>query len=355
MSDLRPRDLFDPSLPESIRAGVDRGPVLLVAPVGAGAEDLVEAELDHARDGVLLEPTVGSSSEGLAASAVAQIVAHIDPAGLDAFDGDTSRTRRAGLELARRYGTDAAEALDIARGQSPDGWTLTDAVGARAAREVTAPMLVAITNAHRLAEPALWELRDLANSGVIRAIATTHREHLDRLFGPRGPLHGNATVVELPRLGLRDWAQRFPERVHPADLESLLAHTRGRAASTLEVLSFRESKRSIRSAWPRAVNARRPEAESVLNLASGVHVYAPQLLIAIANGRAPYGAIPDAPSQRVARAVAKLRDMDLIEQPVARTWQIADPILHGALLARTRALITRRELAQRTRRSDDAA
>jgi hypothetical protein len=345
MSDPQPRDLFDSSLREWIHSSIDRGPLLLVGPVGAGAEDLAAAELEHAHDGVLLQPTVGSTTEDLVASTVAQIVARIEPTGLDAFDGDTPRARRAGLELARRYGTDAPEALDIARGQSPDGWTLTDAVGARAAREAIPPMVVAITNAHRLAEPPLWDLRDLANKGVIRAAATTHREHVDRLFGPRGPLHGNATVVELPQLDPRAWAQRFPEPVHPADLEWLLARTRGRAASTLEVLSFRESKRSIRSAWARAVTARRPEAESVLNLASGVHVYGPHLLIAIANGQAPYGAIPNAPSQRVARALAKLRDMDLIEQPVPRTWQIADPILHGALLARTRVLITQHELA----------
>ena len=346
MSDPQPRDLFDSSPREWIHSSIDRGPLLLVGPVGAGAEDLAAAELDNAHDGVLLQPTVGSTTEDLVASTVAQIVARIEPTGLDAFDGDTPRARRAGFACAAlRHRCAGSACRPYCPGQLPDGWTLTDAVGARAAREANPPMVVAITNAHRLAEPPLWDLRHLANKEVIRAAATTHREHLDRLFGPRGPLHGNATVVELPQLDPRAWAQRFPEPVHPADLEWLLARTRGRAASTLEVLSFRESKRSIRSAWARAVTARRPEAESVLNLASGVHVYGPHLLIAIANGRAPYSAIPNAPSQRVARALAKLRDMDLIEQPVPRTWQIADPILHGALLARTSVLITQHEPA----------
>jgi hypothetical protein len=42
-------------------------------------------------------------------------------------------------------------------------------------------------------------------------------------------------------------------------------------------------------------------------------------------------AIRGASSQRVARTLARLRDLDLIEQPRPRHWQIADPLLSAAL------------------------
>ncbi len=81
MSDPRPRDLFDSSLREWIHSSIDRGPLLLDGSVGAGAEDLAEADLEHGHDGVLLQPTVGSSTEELVASTVAQIVARLEPTG----------------------------------------------------------------------------------------------------------------------------------------------------------------------------------------------------------------------------------------------------------------------------------
>jgi hypothetical protein len=317
--------------------------VLLVAPVGAGADDLARAEAERSKTAVLLNPTVGTTPADATASTVAQLVGRIEPAANGAFDADSPHARRARLELARRYGSDATRALEIARGASPVGWTLATALGAKSVSEPGAPVLVSVINAHRLPEPLLWELRDLANTGHAVVLATTHREHVVRLSGPAAPLYGNASVVEVPRLEIRDWARALAEPVHPSDLEWLLARTRARAASTLEVLAFREPERSIRSAWPRAVNARRAEAESVLNLAGAMHAYAPRLLISIANGAPPYGAIAGAPSQRVARALAKLRDMDLIEQEVPRTWQIADPVLRGALLSRTRVLFTREQ------------
>jgi hypothetical protein len=80
-------------------------------------------------------------------------------------------------------------------------------------------VLVSIINAHRLPEPLLWELRDLANTGHAVVLATTHREHVARLSGPAAPLYGNASVIELPRLEIRDWARALAEPVHPSDLE----------------------------------------------------------------------------------------------------------------------------------------
>jgi len=332
MKDLRPRDLFNLSFRQELRARLDSGPVVLLAPVGAGAEDLALAEVERAKHAVLLKPTVGSAPAEAISSTVAQVVHDIEPMGVSTFDGNDGRTRRALLALARRYGSKAALALDVARGGNSAGWTLADALGTTIHERPGTPVLVAITNAHRLPGSLLWELRDLANDGQARVLLTTHAEHAEGLLGAKAPLYGNATSVELPEPVTGDWARKLHMPRDSPEIQALLIHTRARAASTIEVAAFRELGMSVSLAWQRAINSRASEAENVLNLAATLNVYAPRLLIAIANEAAPYGAITGAPSQRVARALAKLRDVDLIERGTLRTWQIADPVLHGALL-----------------------
>jgi hypothetical protein len=166
MSALRPRDLFATGFRRRIRSSLRSRPVLLVGPVGSGAEDLARGELERAKNPVLLQPTVGTTPAEVIASVVAQIVHRIEPVGIGEFDGDSPHARRARLNLARRYGPDAARALDVAHGTPPEGWALVDAVGIRAGEESVPPVLMSITNAHRLPEPLLWELRDLANANV---------------------------------------------------------------------------------------------------------------------------------------------------------------------------------------------
>jgi len=329
MTALQPRELVDPAVREWIHASLDQRPVLLIAPVGAGAEDLARAELERAEQPVWLEPTVGADSQQLIAATVTQIIARLGFAGSGAMDGASPRAR---TRLVERYGASAADALAIAQGNPTRGWTLADAIG-RPEDDPEAVPTIAVASAHRLPEPMLWELRDLANRGRVTTILTSHREHLERLTGMRAPLYGDATTIELFPPDARAWADHLPG-TPLAELDWLLTRTRARAATTLEVLAYTSGESSLADAWQRAVSARAPEAEIVLNLASGLHPYAPALLGAIARGRPPYAAIPGAASQRIARALAKLRDMDLVEQPQPRTWQIADPLLEHALKAR---------------------
>ncbi len=68
-----------------------------------------------------------------------------------------------------------------------------------------------------------------------------------------------------------------------------------------------------------------------------MHVYAPALLLAIAEGRRPYPAIDGAAPARIALALRKLRALDVIEQSKPRVSQIADPLIEHAL----RALLNR--------------
>lgn len=341
MIDLRPRDLFDAGFRRWIEQALGRRPLLLVGSVGAGAGDLAWSAVEQAKIPILLRPTVGASRGELIASVVSQLLHRTDPSGAAAFEGDSAGARRARLELARRFGPDVFLALDAAKGEVPETWTLTDATGAHTNISESTPALhVVVTNAHRAPEAAMWELRDLANVGRIVLVATTHQEHLGAHFGADSPLFGNYTVAEVPTVDAQMWTRRIPEEVLPSDAEFLQGRTRGRASSTVDVLSFLKPGYTVRYAWSRAVEARKHEAENILNLATGVHSYAPRLLMAIARRQAPYGAIRGAPSQRVARALAKLRETDLIERPAPRTWQIADPVLQGALLGQASEVLT---------------
>ena len=336
--DLRPRDLFDANFRRMVGQSLGVKPVVLVGPVGAGADDVAWSEIDGNRNSVLLQPRFDTSSNEMLVSLVAQIVQRIEPGAGGAGGMDGPPTLRMSMGLARRYGPDASTALEVAQGSVPAGWTLDRAMGLNAALESLPPLRIAITNLHRVPRPLVWELRDLVNDGRVFLIATTHRDHLAAEFGEDSPLFGNANIIDLPELDARTWAKRLSPQLAPSELDFLLQATRSRAASTIEILSVLRPGHSIQSAWFNVLKSRRPEAENVLNLAGGIHSYAPRLLLAIARREAPYGAIAQAPSQRVARALAKLRDMDLIEQPAQRQWQIADPILQGALASRFRIL-----------------
>ncbi|HEY5709384.1 MAG TPA: hypothetical protein VIS51_08305 [Solirubrobacterales bacterium] len=331
MIPLRPRDLFDASFHRWITQSVKISPLFLLGPLGSGAEDLAWAQIEQKKGSVLLRPTVGASTEEIVADLVAHIVHAIEPRGVDALDWSSPAARGANVELARRYGPAASKALEIAAGSDIGDWTLSEAMGLSAKRESLPPVAISIVNVHRVPTQLLWELRDLVNAGRATLVATTHKEHVKRVFGAESAFYGNATIIEVPEVDPRMCEDRLREPISPSDLQYLLLASRGRAGVIIEVLSYWEPGHTIQSAWANAVSTRRHEAENVLNLAAGVHAYAPRLLIALARHQAPYGAIHDAPSQRVARALAKLRDTDLIEQPAQRTWWIADPLLQDAL------------------------
>jgi hypothetical protein len=108
--------------------------------------------------------------------------------------------------------------------------------------------------------------------------------------------------------------------------------TRYRTALALEVLERHEQRPSpdIGTAWFRAVDARDAEARAALAISRSIHELAPRLLVALARDEAPYARTSER-SDRIALALRRLRDNDLIEQPEPRRWQIADPLLRAAI------------------------
>jgi hypothetical protein len=121
--------------------------------------------------------------------------------------------------------------------------------------------------------------------------------------------------------------------VHPHDLRWLTDQTAGSPDVTLEAL--RHDAKNVGRGWSACVDARRVVLDVVLDAARAAHPLGPRLLVAIARGEAPYPAVPGAQPARIAHALRRLRDRDLIYQPEARTWRLADPALAASLHTET--------------------
>jgi len=175
----------------------------------------------------------------------------------------------------------------------------------------------------------MWELRDLANVGV-RLLLLTTPEHHERMQGTDAPFYGMSTYVEMAPLALPTWTQKLT--TDPERLAELLRQTRYRTALTLEILERHQQHPSpdIGTAWFRAVDARDAEARAVLSISRSIHQLAPRLLVGLARDEPPYARSAER-SDRIALALRRLRELDLVEQPEPRRWQIADPLLRAAI------------------------
>jgi hypothetical protein len=338
---LESQDVYEPELLQAIDERLHERPVLIVAPVGSGSRELARVLARRGRASVVLDPGVaGGAYEPLVADALRQIVAGlIAPLEIVRLGDDDARANHARLLIAERCGPDTDELIAISQGASARGWSLERALSLGA---LPADARVVVLEAHRLGpESALWELRQIANDTPCEILLSTRPAHVSKLAGSEGAVFGNVHTAELPRPPVARWERVLAEHgysLHAGDLEWLLESARGRPAIVISVLEHHERGRSIRAAWQRAAQAHAARAEDVRRLADAVHPYAPELLRAIATGAPPYSTIEGASSQRVARALSSLRDLDLIEQSQPRRWEIADPLLSAALLLRGTAV-----------------
>ena len=342
---LGPQDVYEPELLDTLERRLSERPVLLVGPVGSGSRQIARVVVQQAEMHVILNPgTAGGDYEALVADALRQIVRQIvtktveqlgvEPLEISQLNEDTPRADQVRLHLANRFGPDTEAVIAISQGAPAAEWYLE-----RALTALPSGSRLVLLEAHRLTpEPALWELRQLANDGGLQILFSTRPSHVAQLTGSDSALYGDVWTVELTPPPINRWAKVLSAHghpLHPDDLEWLIGRTRGRPATTIGVLDRQNKSTSIKTAWHQAVRANIARADDVRRLAGAVHPYAPRLLQAIARGEAPYGAIEDAPSQRIARALTRLRDLDLIEQPQPRRWEIADPLLAAALALRS--------------------
>jgi hypothetical protein len=235
------------------------------------------------------------------------------------------------LALGRAFGPRADEALNLAAGSLQPSLSLDDLLSA-----VPESAMLVVHDAHLLGERwagrALWSLRARAADAAPPWMLLLTRPWQTGLTDREAAFFGFARRLELPPPTEAEWARALSEagrRVHPHDLRWLIDQTVGHPDVTLEAL--RSDARDVRRGWRACVAARRVVLEVVLDAARAAHPLGPRLLAAVARGEPPYRAVPDAKPARVAHALRRLRDHDLIYQPQARTWRLADPALAAAL------------------------
>lgn len=335
-------DLHEAFGAEVVELMTDRGLLLVIGSVGSGSRQLARALARRSALAVVLDPMTARAPSEVAAHIVRSLIAYAQPLAPERLGEPTREAQRFRVQVSRRYHDDAAEAVDIYAGAHAPGWTITRALGTPS----QTPLIV-LLEAHRLADtPVLWELRDLAARGQVTPLLTSRSHQQAQLVGGEAPFFGAMRTVLMPQLAPRDWMRAIDRPIAPADLDWLLERTRGRTATMLETLDARRPGSSPRDGWRRAARARMPHAEELLRVARTIHDFAPGLLLAIAAETAPYAAIEGARPNRVAKALRELHNLDLIEQPRPRRWQIADALLGEALriiAERDRGLLARRQ------------
>ena len=328
-------------------AGLDRalgrGTAIMLARVGDGERQLVaqlkrtvvtiDATLYRDRTSLRFE-LLRAAVENLLAPSPQPVLSEVGPS------GDSAR-----LALAEAYGerTEHVMALLERSTPPPHGQLLLSM------REVLAGLqddvVLVVFDAHRLDTDARWDLRELQRPLLL----VTRPDHHSTLTGADAPFYGDAQTLTLPTPTPAEWMRALVTiglRIHPTDLEWLLDRSRGRVATTIDALELAAPERSPRNAWHQAVRRSLPRAHDILALAREIHPYEPTLLLAIAEARQPYKALPEARPARVALALRKMRSLDILEQPAPRAWQIADPLIEHALRSMINSSRASRTLAE---------
>jgi hypothetical protein len=314
----------------------ERGPLLLAGHVGSGSREFARELARHAPVAAVLDPLTAGGPEQLASQIISGLIARDQPLEPERIGEPTREAERFRVAVADRYHEDASEAVEIYAGANASGWSVTRAIGTATVQ----PLIVAL-EAHRLNGPtgALWELRDLASRGQISLLLSSRPHQQEMLLGSEAPFYGAIQTLQMPQLSPKDWMHAIDRAIAPGDLEWLLERTRGRTQTMIETLAAWPTKTSPRNAWRYAARARIPQAEELLRVSGAIHEFAPRLLSAIAADEPPYPAVVGARPNRIAKALSLLHEVDLIEQPRPRRWQIADPLLGDAL----RVLYTREQ------------
>jgi hypothetical protein len=146
---------------------------------------------------------------------------------------------------------------------------------------------------------------------------------VERLRHPDAAFFGHGRTLDLSSVTPR------PPLEDPRDVAFVVERTLGNAELVAEVIQRGEG--DVRRGWVEAVEARRTVTDTFLNAAFAIHQFGPRLLNAIATEEAPYAAIPDGSTARIANALRALRDHDFIYPPRPRRWRLADPAMAAAL------------------------
>jgi hypothetical protein len=309
--------LIEQVYPDAVRHQLeeflDDGALTISANPGAGVTELIRA---IAPDTVVLQPREAGTAAGLRTLFARELVARA-AARLQQRDIDPLIQPEVVGVLALDFGRRAPDVVALAQGEVD-----RDLSFAELAERTPRGTVIAVDNAHLVdsvaGAEALWGLRDHR-----RVVLATRPWFVDRLRRSDAPFFGHGRTMRLSGIKLR------PPIADPLDAAFVSERAAGNAELAVEILQRGEG--DVRHGWGQAVEARRSVRNSLLAAAFAVHHFGPALLRAIAVDKPPYGAIPEAPSARVATALRALRDNDFVYPPRARRWRLADPALAAAL------------------------
>ena len=223
------------------------------------------------------------------------------------------------------------------------GWGAESDVGfgieatARLAADTEGPVILCIDHLEAPAlsraldvRDVLWHVRAMsqehANVHVVlacRARATALAADEDAAF------YEDGTWLTIDAPTPSTWRQVDDD----APFDEILPLTGGHVRSTLLLLErfTRDRRVSPRSAFRAlALEHGMLTARSVQHAAT-LHRLGPALLVAIANDRGPYEALPDLFTRDIASAARRLELAGLIDQPRPRTWRIVNPLVAEGL------------------------
>lgn len=291
---------------------LEEGALIVAAHPGAGAVELATA---ISPDTVVLRPREAGTplrfrmhfARALVARAAARLPR--DAAG-------TSRQPPVVAMLAMEFGRRAGDIAALAGGDIERDLRFTELV-----RGLGESTVLVVDDAHLVESVAgpetLWALRDHR-----RVVLATRPWFVERLRHGAAAFFGHGRTLDLSSVKLS------PPLEDPRDVAFVVERALS-AELVAEVLARGEG--DVRRGWAEAVEARRTVTATFLSTGFAIHPFGPTLLRAVAADEAPYAAVPDGSSARIANALRALRDTDFIYPPRPRRWRLADAAMAAAL------------------------
>lgn len=321
-ADLYPRDVID-----DLAAAIELGPVILVGVPGSARAAVAHAAVRRLDRGepLVIDPARAGTLAALAADVARELVSIV----LDTPDPPLGGLSPAQLRALQRFaGPDAHGLLATAQGDHGVGLdTLLGLVDSRT------PIVVrdAVQLTHRWARDALWTLRGRATDDDAPRVVLIARPH-HTLADTGDAFLGAATTFRLRPPSAPTLFGRLAEQGSVEDPgANWITASRGLPAviTTAHKLGGGDGD----AGWTAMIAATVGQRDAIQRLALEAHQLGPRLIEAIAQRQPPYGSVPGAAPALISKALAALRDVDLIIQPAARQWQIADPALEVVLSA----------------------
>ncbi|MTD47323.1 hypothetical protein GKE82_24260 [Conexibacter sp. W3-3-2] len=310
-------DLFSPEHVE--RAAARDRPLLLTCPPGAA--DLALLTLARPGPALTLDARLSASSDALLVDLVRGTLTQIAPAS-QFHTGVSTVHRDDALAIATAYGNPDV-AIASAMGAPHADLTLDKALSA-----VPDGTELRILHADLLDPDILWAIRGHAQDGR-PTVLTSRPWAAPALLKRDAAMFGTAQHLELPA-AITPAQARAAGRTD-AEIDWMLARTRAARAPYAELARLAASTADLDTAWNAARDRRAASTGSALTIARQLAPWGARLLLAIAAGARPYPAVPNVTPPRVAGALRALQRADLIYQPAARQWALADPFLAAAL------------------------